>query len=347
MGVVGVLGAVLGSLAALFVLIVIGSAVFKSASRVDTATPEAMPSYSSSYEPDDEPFPTRSETETPTPTPTATETGTASETPTAEPTRPASPRPTATATRPARVLNTTLKSNTLYLAGRLPKLSCRAGNVSIYNHTQLKALIIRTGRCMDKAWGPILRRQGIPFSTPHYSIVARSGRGACGDYPSAGSMVPYYCPSNHTIYASTGAMARGNGNARGYGQVLSWNGAIISMLAHEYGHHVQNLSGLMDSWWSQTLASSSRSGKLALSRKLELQATCLGGMWMRSVAATYPVSTAYRNRLFWFYAQVGDYPGYPRDHGSRTNNNRWFRQGWDRSQTYQCNTWALPSSTTS
>ncbi|MEW9550325.1 neutral zinc metallopeptidase [Nonomuraea sp. NPDC050783] len=332
MGVLGVLGAVFGSMAALFALIVIGAALLKASSRSETTTPVAIPTYEPTYEPPTyssrEPTPDRSETREPTPTRTRT--------------------PDETVTPPPRVtVNTSLKNNTLYRAGSLPRLSCRAGNVSIFSHSQLKALILRTGRCMDRAWGPVLEKQGFDFSPPGYAIASGRGRGACGDYPHAGSMVPYYCPRNATIYASTSAMARGNGNARGYGQIISWHGGIISMMAHEYGHHVQNVTGLMNSWWDSTLASSSQSGKMALSRRLELQATCLGGLWMRSVAASYPVNPANRGRLFWFYGQVGDYPGYPRDHGTPANNNRWFRQGWERNKPYQCNTWMAPSSTVS
>ena len=327
MGVAGILGAVFGSLAALFVLMVIGAAMLKGSSRPDTTTPVAIPS-SYTYDDDETPSPSESESRTHSSEPTAT--------------RSAEPETPTRAT-----LNTSTKNNTLYRAGALPRMNCPAGGANIFSHSQLKALILKTGRCMDQAWGPIMRRQGIQFSPPNYSIVATRGRGACGDYPSPGSMVPYYCPRNNTIYASTSAMARGNGNARGYGEILSWHGGIISMLAHEYGHHVQNISGVMDSWWKQTVDSSSRSGKLALSRKLELQATCFGGMWMRSVAASYPVSTSNRARLFWFYGQVGDYPGYPRDHGNRVNNNRWFRQGWEKNQAFQCNTWMAASSTTS
>ena len=100
---------------------------------------------------------------------------------------------------------------------RCPGWPARRATLSIFSHSQLKALILKTGRCMDRAWGPIMQRQGIRFTPPSYSIVATRGRGACGDYPSPGSMVPYYCPRNNTIYASTSAMARGNGNARGYG----------------------------------------------------------------------------------------------------------------------------------
>lgn len=343
MGVVGVLGAVFGSLAALFVLIVIGAAMLKTAARTETTTPVALPSYEPSHS--DEPFPTQRPTRRSSREPSAEPT----RQPTREPSSEPSEEPTQeTVTPPKQVtLNTSLKNNTLYKAGGLPRVNCRAGNANIFNHSQLKSLILKTGRCMDKAWGPILERQGIQFSPPSYAIAAGRGRGACGDYPSAGSMVPYYCPTNNTIYASTSAMARGNGNARGYGQIISWHGGIISMMAHEYGHHIQNITGLMNSWWSSTQNSSSQSGKLALSRKLELQATCFGGMWMRSVASSYPVPASLRSRLFWFYAQVGDYPGWPRDHGTPANNNRWFRQGWERDKTYQCNTWLAPSSTTS
>ncbi|TDD32135.1 peptidase [Nonomuraea terrae] len=323
MGVAGVLGIVFGSLAALFVLIVVGAVMIGGSSGSDTTTPIAIPTYEPSDEESDEPAPTRDD-------------------------EPAQEQEQETADPPAQpALNTSLKNNTMYRAGGLPRLTCRAGNASIFSHGQLKALILKTGKCMDRAWRPILEKQGIDFSPPGYAIAAGRGRGACGDYPSAGSMVPYYCPRNNTIYASTSAMARGNGNARGYGQIISWHGGIISMMAHEYGHHVQNITGLMDSWWSATLDTGSQNTKLALSRKMELQATCFGGMWMRSVAASYPVSTANRGRLFWFYGQVGDHPQYPRDHGSPANNNRWFRQGWEKNRTFQCNTWRAPSSTTS
>nr|WP_240778107.1 neutral zinc metallopeptidase [Nonomuraea basaltis] len=326
------LAAVFGSVAALFVLIVIGAAMLKSSSRSATTTPIAVPTYEPpSRDTDDpDPFPTRTR-ESQEPTQQQTE----------------DPGDEPDTTPPKVTLNTSLKNNTMYRAGALPRLSCSGGSTNIFNHSQLKALILKTGKCMDRAWQPILERQGIRFSPPGYAIAAKRGRGACGDYPSAGSMVPYYCPRNNTIYASTSAMATGNGNARGYGEIINWHGGIISMMAHEYGHHVQNITGLMNSWWRSTLDSSSQSGKLALSRRLELQATCFGGMWMRSVAASYPISTGDRSRLFWFYGQVGDYPGYPRDHGTPANNNRWFRQGWEKSKAFQCNTWLAPSSTTS
>lgn len=327
-GALAVLGVVFGTMAALFVLLVIGSAVLKKGSDTQTANPIALPSYTPFERPTG-----RNRTQDPV-KPTKR--------PTQRPTQQGDERPPTQQT-----VNTSLKSNTVYLAGALPTTSCSAGNTNIFSHSQLKALILKTGRCMDKGWKQILEKQGIDWSPPGYAIADKRGRGACGDYPSAGNMVPYYCPRNNTIYASTSAMASGNGNSRGYGEIISWSGGIISMMAHEYGHHVQNLTGILNSHWDRHLASNSESGRLALSRRLELQATCFGGMWMRSVAGSYPVPSSRRQQLFAFYGQVGDHPGYPRDHGSRTNNYRWFRQGWDRQKAYQCNTWMAPSSTTS
>jgi predicted metalloprotease len=240
-----------------------------------------------------------------------------------------------------------LTRNSVYRIPGLPRLACRAKATSIYNDAQLKALILKTGQCMGRTWAPVLTKAGIPFAPPGLAVTARGGRGACGDFPHRGSVVPYYCPRNSTIYASTSAMARGRGNQLGYGGLSSWHGAIIGMMSHEYGHHVQHLSGLADSWWARTLSARSTSGRLALSRRFELQANCFGGLWMRSVAASYPIPAARRDTLYHFFSNVGDWPGRPRDHGSPANSGRWFRQGYERTRVAQCNTWLAPAATTS
>ncbi|MEU1729738.1 neutral zinc metallopeptidase [Streptosporangium sp. NPDC020145] len=319
---------VFGVIALLFIGLVVAGSIIKNRYR-DSAPHFAVPTYTPS--PLETSRPATEDTPTPTPTETPQET---------KPTDVPSPSKEV-------VRNTTLEGNTLYRTGGLPTVSCSAGSPSIYSHSQLKGLILKTSKCLDKGWSRILGEQGIDWSPPGYAIVSGRGRGACGDFPQIGSIVPYYCPRNHTIYASTGAMAKGSGNSLGYGQIVGWHGAIISMMAHEYGHHVQQLTGLSDSWWQKTQRSSSRSGRLALSRRFELQATCFGGMFMRSVASTYPVTPARRNTLYYFYSRVGDWPGYPRDHGTPANNNRWFRQGYEKNKTFQCNTWLASSSSTS
>ncbi|MFG1944208.1 neutral zinc metallopeptidase [Nonomuraea sp. NPDC048826] len=339
MGVAGVLGLVFGSIAALFVLVVVGAAVIGGSSGRDTSTPLAYSTPSPYSEPtrsraDESDPPTPDDTPTVNPSPRPTEDDEPDDEPDVDP--------------PEQVtVNRSLKNNSVYRAGALPRYTCRAGNVNLRSHSQVKSLILKTGKCMDRAWGEILRKQNIPFTPPDYAIVATKGRGVCGDYPPAGSNVPYYCPRNRTIYVSTSGVAVGNSSSAGYGQIINWHGGVTSAMAHEYGHHVQNLTGLIDSWWERTLETSSQSSKLGLSRRMELQATCFAGMWMRSVAASYPVSTSNRQRLFWLWSNLGDHPGRVRDHGSPANNHRWFRQGWEKNQAYQCNTWVVPASATS
>ncbi|WP_214110855.1 neutral zinc metallopeptidase [Acrocarpospora catenulata] len=303
-----IVGGILGLLAAVFTLLIVG------ANLADRARPQPDPV-----------------------SPIALPTSTGGARPTSAP----------TPTQPAAPLDRSLKTNTVYKAGALPRTRCPGGNASIYNHAQLKKLILKTGACMDRAWKSVLDKVGIPFTPPKFAIVARSGRGACGDFPQRGNIVPYYCPANQTIYASTSAMVNGSGAVRGYGKIVSWHGGITGIMAHEYGHHVQLLSGLAQTRWELTQDTSAESQRLAISRRFELQANCFGGMFMRSVAASYPIPAAQRGRLFYLFSNVGDWPGRPRDHGTPANSGAWFRQGWQRQQAYQCNTWAVRSATVS
>ena len=313
-----VAGGLMGLLALVFVfLAVVGSLVGED--DHDTVTPVAMPTETySPYEYTSSPSP---HGHTPAPTRTV--------------------RSSPASTPAQRTLDRSLTTNTLYRAGALPKTRCRPGNANIYRHTQLKALMLRTSRCMDRAWSIALRRVGMPWYRPGWAIVQTRGRGACGDYPPRGSNVPYYCPGNSTIYASTSAVARE------YGPLGSWHGFITSLMAHEYGHHVQNLSGILSERWRRHLRTPSQSQRLLLSRRLELQATCMAGMFMRSVEASYPITPARRSALLNAYNYLGDNPRGPRDHGSTRSNYAWFRQGYVRQKAYQCNTWVMPASTVS
>ncbi|WP_433225164.1 neutral zinc metallopeptidase [Microtetraspora malaysiensis] len=234
-----------------------------------------------------------------------------------------------------------MKANSLYLAGALPATRCPAGSVNIYNHAQFKALILRTGQCMERAWKPTLTRAGITWRPPGYMIAAGRGRGACGDYPPIGSSQAYYCPQNNTIYVSTSA------TVKGYGSMGSWHGYYTSLMAHEYGHHIQTITGISEDEWRLYNATSSKNTQLALTRRHELQATCFAGMFMRSVQATYPIDAGQRNSLMSVWGTLGDQPGYPRDHGNLAHNYAWFRQGYMRQKAFQCNTFVVGASSIS
>jgi predicted metalloprotease len=123
---------------------------------------------------------------------------------------------------------------------------------------------------LNRTWAPLFRGAGVNFAAPKLVFYSRNGRSGCGQAQSA--MGPFYCPPDHGIYIDTDfytemerKMQAGGDFARAY------------VIAHEYGHHVQNLLGTSD----QVTQAQRRNPPMAnrLSVKLELQADCYAGVW--------------------------------------------------------------------
>jgi len=231
--------------------------------------------------------------------------------------------------------------NAVYKAGALPATTCPTRAEDLHSTAAVRAHLHRLFHCLDRAWDPTLARAGMRNETLHAVLTAGSGRGACGAYPPTGSGVPYYCASNNTIYASIKAVAREYGRTPGYDSA-----AIDSLFAHEYGHHVQNMTGIMRSY-DNAVSEAGEAKQLGLSRRLELQATCFAGMFMHAVRGSYPIGPGRENTLVLFNSNVGDWGRGPRNHGTPAHNGMWYKQGYDRTKAYQCNTWTINGSYTS
>lgn len=105
-------------------------------------------------------------------------------------------------------------------------------------------------------------------------VFAGATSSGCG--PAQEAMGPFYCPADQRVYLDvdfTGDMLQGQLGARGGTFALAY------VIAHEYGHHVENLLGVLD-------GDRSGSGASSASVKTELMADCLGGMWARSAERT-------------------------------------------------------------
>jgi uncharacterized protein len=186
--------------------------------------------------------------------------------------------------------------------------------------------------CLEAAWAPVLQRAGLPYSPPHLEVPG----GDTVNSPCTGSegrsFAAFYCPRNQTLYLPFGALQTGQYGAH--------PGVYLAVLAHEYGHHVQNLSGVYGAYWDARYnAGADSPAGLELSRRLELQAQCFSGMFL---AATYPRGSVDRNLLQEARTteERGDHnPGEPRDHGSDAHSASWWEQGAQKNRTFQCNTW--------
>jgi predicted metalloprotease len=123
---------------------------------------------------------------------------------------------------------------------------------------------------LNKTWEPLFRQANIDFTRPKLVFYSQMGRSGCGTAQSA--MGPFYCPEDQGIYLDTDFYQQMDKELGATGQF-----ARDYVIAHEYGHHIQNLLGTS----SQVRSAQDQNPRQAnaLSVRLELQADCYAGVW--------------------------------------------------------------------
>jgi len=125
---------------------------------------------------------------------------------------------------------------------------------------------------LNQTWEPEFRRAGIAFQQPVLDLY-RDGRvttQGCGSATSASG--PFYCPADQGIYIDTSfydVMARQMGAGGDF--------ARYYVMAHEYGHHIQNMTGLANQVRSAQQQNPRSANQLQV--RMELQADCYAGVW--------------------------------------------------------------------
>ncbi|MQY31480.1 neutral zinc metallopeptidase [Nocardia aurantia] len=190
--------------------------------------------------------------------------------------------------------------------------------------------------CLDQMWQPLLRAAGLPFATPNIAVPVHAA-----DQPSpctggSPNYAAFYCSANSTIYMPLDKI-----------QIeLYGNDAVIylAVFAHEYGHHVQAVSGIMakESRDRYNAGQTSAAGA-ELSRRLELEAQCFGGMFVGSSQAAGTITAQQGQHTIDDSYTRGDRPGDTRDHGTTTHYGAWWGQGYKLNRSPQCNTWNADS----
>ena len=123
----------------------------------------------------------------------------------------------------------------------------------------------------DKTWAAFFAQNNKQFQQPKLVFYSGNGQSGCGAAQSA--MGPFYCPSDAGIYLDTSFFQE---LAQKFG--ASGDFAQDYVIAHEFGHHIQNLLGTSDRVSSLQRQSSATDGN-KLSVMLELQADCFAGVW--------------------------------------------------------------------
>ncbi|MDS4041957.1 MAG: neutral zinc metallopeptidase [Candidatus Competibacter sp.] len=123
----------------------------------------------------------------------------------------------------------------------------------------------------EDTWHDLFRRMGGSYQEPKLVLFSGAVQSACGFAQAA--VGPFYCPGDRKVYIDLGFFEELKNRFRAPGDF-----AQAYVIAHEIGHHVQNLLGISDKVESlRGRASAAESN--ALSVRLELQADCFAGVW--------------------------------------------------------------------
>ncbi|HVJ01442.1 MAG TPA: neutral zinc metallopeptidase [Sphingomonas sp.] len=123
----------------------------------------------------------------------------------------------------------------------------------------------------QKTWTQVFQANDARFVAPKLVFYSGQGQSGCGAAQSA--MGPFYCPSDRGIYLDTDFFQELGQRFRAQGDFAQYY-----VIAHEFGHHIQNLLGTAQQV-SQIQRRSSESEGNAASVRLELQADCYAGVW--------------------------------------------------------------------
>lgn len=230
---------------------------------------------------------------------------------------------------------TALIANPLYQTGRLSPLPCPVPEVDVDLVSSMEEFLHGVADCLDQVWRTQFERAGIPFEPPERVFWTEPGASPCRAYPSAAGA--FYCRANGAIYIGVEDV------------VEKWHGAedsvvYASLLAHEYGHHVQGESGLLEYYHEQRQLEEEVTERNSWTRRSELQANCLAGAFLGSIRVSYPLDEDDLEALLEDASATADREGGPeeeRTHGQAENSVRWTHTGWEEQSPSACNTWDL------
>jgi predicted metalloprotease len=193
--------------------------------------------------------------------------------------------------------------------------------------------LARATLCMDQSWRQALIDKKIALPSPNLSVpeTAAMATGPCIDGIES-KWAAFYCSANNTIYMPMDTI-----QIQQYGNDVT---IYLAVLAHEYGHHIQAVSGISAQAHKEMRAAGMNSAEgLELSRRFELQAQCFAGMFLGATQHTGAIPADAGWRAIQDSYLRGDRPGEPRDHGSNQHYGSWAEHGYTTNRLSECNTW--------
>ena len=209
--------------------------------------------------------------------------------------------------------------------------------------TDRESQFVRTVlRYTETTWTQIFQANGAKYQPPVLVLyTGRTGTGGCGTGQSA--VGPFYCPADRKVYIDLSFFKLMQQRFHVSGEFTQ-----AYVIAHEVGHHVQNLLGISGKVDNARQQLSESQGN-ALSVRVELQADCFAGVWANhtdetkriiqdgDVESALAAASAIGDDALQRQAR-GEVVPDSFTHGTSAQRMRWFKKGLESGSVEQCNT---------
>jgi predicted metalloprotease len=192
----------------------------------------------------------------------------------------------------------------------------------------------------EDIWSKYFAAQGQRYTAPRLVLFTDQVASACGTASAAAG--PFYCPGDQKVSIDLGFF---NQLSTEFGAPGEFARAYV--IAHEVGHHLQNLLGITEKA-ERLSAQQGESGSKRVSVEVELQADCYAGVW--AMQAQRVIEPGELQQALQAAAAVGDDTLQRRaqgrvvpetfTHGSAEQRQRWFQRGFDGGKLESCDTFA-------
>ena len=192
----------------------------------------------------------------------------------------------------------------------------------------------------EDVWNGIFQAEGLQYEEPKLVLFAGQVRSACGFASSASG--PFYCPGDKKVYLDTSFFDQ---LSQQFG--ASGDFAQAYVIAHEVGHHIQNLTGILPKF-NQMRQNMTEADANEMSMRVELQADCFAGVWGHFTAQKGLLEEGDVEEALNAARQIGDdtlqkkMQGYvvPEsfNHGTSAQRQEWFAAGLKSGKLSSCDT---------
>jgi len=217
-----------------------------------------------------------------------------------------------------------------------------SGDTSVKNDDQMTQFARTVLAETEDVWSGIFQAEGQQYPAPTMVLFSGQVRSACG-FASAASG-PFYCPGDRKLYID---LSFYDELEQKFG--ASGDFAQAYVLAHEVGHHVQNLIGVLPKF-NAMRQNMSQADANSMSVRVELQADCFAGIWGHFTKQQGILEAGDLEEALNAAQQIGDdniqrrTQGYvvPEsfNHGTSAQRANWFKRGFDSGKLESCDTFS-------